>query len=1038
MEQNFKGFFQSRQEGRLMTSQTLTDQIGHLVKKPGHENVRHILSNILKEQLGAKQEEIDFEERLLACQGRIDALWGRTIFEVKRDLKKELLDAESQIKRYIQSKQEESNTGEKYVGIATDGQKYKAYFLFNGELKAFNQFVLNEDKASEFIQWLESVILIKKQLEPTPEIICKEIGQGSPLCRNALIRIKSLWGQAKHKKDIRLKYNLWKKSVDIVYGKEVDESLFIEHTYLTIVSKAIAHAAFFPLKLPSLGKYLLNGKLFKEININDVIEDDFFSWVTFCPAGNNLIRQIASHVLRFDFSNVQADILKSLYEGLIRQEQRHKMGEYYTPDWLAQKICKEVIKKPLENRVIDPACGSGTFLFHSIRLLISKAEKKGLSPEKTINLICDKIAGIDIHPVAVIFARITYLLAILKIIKRGRPGSMSIPVYLGDSLQWSIEEVLGGKSLKITVPADRQTGAKRRQLVFPESVCLDRSLFEETLTKMRELAGKYKETEVFQSWIKKQSIKADEVQTLTSTYKTLLQLQKEDRNHIWTHVTRNLTRPIWLSSKKQKADIVIGNPPWLKFNSMNPEMQKTLKEECLSLNLWDKKTEAKFRASQDISTYFLVRSVELYMKKNGELAFVMPYNVMNGKGHYIFREGTFERNSRRSIHIKFKSAWVFDSEVKNLFEVPSCVLFSVRKENSETTESSKKVLFPRILSFKGVLPKKNASIAEAIKALSQEEKEWPVSHSNNHHATSYYYDRFKQGATLVPRRFIFVEKVPTGPLGSSTKNPFVRGIDGNQDKSPWKEIEPIERKIESQFLKPVYTGQSIAPFRTLKTNLAVIPWSKKTGVMSYREAELESYLDLSAYLEQIEELWDKNSSGKMTFKQRINYQKLLENQFPISRLRLVYAASGTYPAAVLLENKRGIIDTKLYWTSISNLNEGLYLEGILNSDSLMDRIRGLQSQGQWGARDIHRHLLKPYFPKYDSKNPFHQKIVDCVQKIKKIALSVPLDSSWKFQKSRQQIRKTIQEAERGTLWKQLNHLVNTLLEKGKKHRPHLS
>ena len=1002
------------------------DQIVLLQSKPGHEKVRHALSNILKEQLGAKDEEIAFEERLLTCRGRIDALWGRTIFEIKRNLNRELSDAESQIKRYIQSKEEESRTTrENYVGIATDGQKYKAYFLLNDDLKTISEFVLSQDKASEFIQWLESVILIKKQLEPLPEIICKEIGQGSPLCRNALIRIKNLWSQARHRPDIRLKYDLWKKSVDIVYGTEgADESLFIEHTYLTIISKAIAHAAFFHSS-PPLGEYLLNGKLFKEINIDGVIEDDFFSWTVFCGAGNDLIRQIASHVRRFDFSKVQADILKSLYEGLIRQEQRHKMGEYYTPDWLAEKICKEVIKQPLKNRVIDPACGSGTFLFHAVRLLISKAEREKLPPKKTISLICDKIAGIDIHPVAVIFSRITYLLAMLKIIKKGRPNSMSIPVYLGDSLQWSIDEVLGGKSLRITVPADQKTGAKRRQLVFPESVCLNRGLFKETLTKMIELAGKHKETEDFQSWIEKQLIETNEVKTLTSTYETLLKLQKEDRNHIWGHVASNLARPIWLSSEKQKADIVLGNPPWLRFNSMNQEMQKTLKKECFSLNLWEKKTEAKFRTSQDISTYFFIRSVDLYMKQKGQLAFIMPYGVMNGPGHSIFRAGTFERASGQSIHIKFKSAWIFDSEVKNLFKVPSCVLFSVRKEEDE------KLPFPKVLQFKGALPKKNASPAEATKALSQKEKEWPASSTFVAGLQSYYYDRFKQGASLVPRRFIFVEKIQKGRLGGSAKNPLIKGLISNQDKSPWKEMEPPDGKIESQFLKPVYTGQSIAPFRVLKPNLAVIPWSKKAEVMSAREAAREGFTDLSSYLEKVEKLWDKNSSRKMTFKKRINYQKLLAKQFPISKLRVVYTTSGTHPAAVLLEDKKGIIDTSLYYAKVKTKEEGLYLEGILNSDSLIERIRGFQAQGQWGARHFHRHLLKPYFPQYDSKDPLHQKIADHAKRIKKISYSVELNANWNFIRARQQIRKKIQETKQGALWKQMNQLVNILLEKRK-------
>ncbi len=1003
-----------------MTSQKLKEQIRHIAGKPGHEKVKHVLSNILKERLGAKNEEITFEERLFTCRGRIDALWGRTVFEIKRDLNRELSDAESQIKRYILSKEEESRTtGEKYVGIATDGHKYKAYFLLNNELKKINEFVLNKDKASDFIQWLESVILIKKQLVPKPEIICREIGQGSPLCRNALIRIKILWGQAKHKPDIKLKYDLWKKSVDIVYGTEgTDESLFIEHTYLTIVSKAIAHAAFFPSDQPPLGKYLLNGKRFQDFSIKGVVGDDFFSWIAFCGAGNDLIRQIASHVRRFDFSAVQADILKDLYEGLIRQEQRHKMGEYYTPDWLAEKICKKVIKNPLENKVIDPACGSGTFLFHAIRLLISEAEKKKLSPEKTISRICDKIVGIDIHPVAVIFSRITYLLAMLKTIKEDRPGNMSIPVYLGDSLQWSIDEVLGGKNLRINVPEDQQMGAPKRQLFFPESVCLDRSLFKETLDKMIELAEKRKEPEIFQSWIKNQSIETKQIQILFKTYKTLLKLQKEDRNHIWGYVASNLARPIWLSSERQKADIVLGNPPWLRFNSMNQKMQKTLKKECFSLHLWEKKTEAKFRTSQDISTYFFIQSVDLYMRKKGKLAFVMPYGVMNGEHHSFFRKGAFEKSSGHSIYIKFKSAWVFDSEVKNLFKVPSCVLFSVRKENPEQQP------LPKILRFKGVLPKKNASLAPALKVLSQEEEEWPAFNQANE--PSYYYDKFKQGASLVPRRFIFVETIHKGRLGGSSKTPLVKGLASNQDKLPWKEIDPPEGKIESQFLRPIYTGQSIAPFRVLKTNLAVIPWNNKAGVMSAKEAALGGWTDLSAYLEKAEKLWNENSSGKMAFKERINYQKLLVKQFPVSKLRVVYAASGTYPAAVLLEDKDEIIDTSLYYTTVNTKEEGLYLEGILNSASLIERIQGVQAQGQWGARHIHRHLLKPYFPKYNPKDSLHREIVDFAREIKEIAGNAKLDTDYNFIKIRQKIREKIKKEQ---TWKNLNQSVHELLNR---------
>ena len=279
--------------------------------------------------------------------------------------------------------------------------------------------------------------------------------------------------------------------------------------------------------------------------------------------------------------------------------------------------------------------------------------------------------------------------------------------------------------------------------------------------------------------------------------------------------------------------------------------------------------------------------------------------------------------------------------------------------------------------FKGKLLEKNTNLRKADKALTKEQKPWPQADFKEH---SYYYHKFKQGASLVPRKLLFVEQIQKGSLGGSSRTPLIRGISSNQDKAPWKDISPLEGKMESQFLMPVYTGGSIAPFRVLKNNLAVIPWNNKAGVMSTEEAEREGWTNLSSYLEQAEKIWDKNGTGKMTFKENINFRNKLKNQFPVPKLRVVYAASGTYPAAVLLEDEKGIIDTSLYYAKVKTKEEGVYLEGILNSDPLIEKIRSLQAQGQWGARHFHRHLLKPYFPKYDSKEKLHKSIVSHTKK----------------------------------------------------------
>ena len=107
--------------------------------------------------------------------------------------------------------------------------------------------------------------------------------------------------------------------------------------------------------------------------------------------------------------------------------------------------------------------------------------------------VTNQIAGLDIHPVAVIIARVTYLLALAPVIlKRG--GPLFIPVYLGDSMQLSTRPELTGKELAIIVPpppghvaADNgMIGSKQTALRFPETLCKDIRLFDKLIAKMRD------------------------------------------------------------------------------------------------------------------------------------------------------------------------------------------------------------------------------------------------------------------------------------------------------------------------------------------------------------------------------------------------------------------------------------------------------------------------------------------------------------------------------------------------------------------------
>lgn len=236
------------------------------------------------------------------------------------------------------------------------------------------------------------------------------------------------------------------------YGAEVgSDALFLQHTYLTIVAKTIA-ARVLDLRTDD-ATAILSGRALDEDGIQGAVESDFFDWTLELPEGRDLVLRIARQTARFRLRDVEVDFLKSLYESLIDPAQRKDLGEYYTPDWLAAKIVTRVLTRPLEQRVLDPACGSGTFLFHAIRAKLAAARNAGLSSANAVATCVAQVRGLDVHPVAVIIARVTWLLALGPVITE-RLGELHVPVFLGDALQWNLRQVGDAPDVVVDVPGD--------------------------------------------------------------------------------------------------------------------------------------------------------------------------------------------------------------------------------------------------------------------------------------------------------------------------------------------------------------------------------------------------------------------------------------------------------------------------------------------------------------------------------------------------------------------------------------------------------
>ena len=80
---------------------------------------------------------------------------------------------------------------------------------------------------------------------------------------------------------------------------------------------------------------------------------------------NSFIEDMDTHKLE----EVGSDVVGYIYEELIPDEERHRLGQFYTPPPIAELIVEWAIRKQ-RDLVIDPAVGSGTFLIKAYKKLL--------------------------------------------------------------------------------------------------------------------------------------------------------------------------------------------------------------------------------------------------------------------------------------------------------------------------------------------------------------------------------------------------------------------------------------------------------------------------------------------------------------------------------------------------------------------------------------------------------------------------------------------------------------------------------------------
>ncbi|RWH94136.1 MAG: SAM-dependent DNA methyltransferase [Mesorhizobium sp.] len=108
---------------------------------------------------------------------------------------------------------------------------------------------------------------------------------------------------------------------------------------------------------------------------------------------------------RWDFRSVHGDILSGVYDKYLDVSQRRRLGEVYTRPEIARFMLEAAGWKPGDT-VLDPACGTGTFLVEALVQRLADLKSKGGINDKSVAQVISRLHGLDISPFAVALAQI--------------------------------------------------------------------------------------------------------------------------------------------------------------------------------------------------------------------------------------------------------------------------------------------------------------------------------------------------------------------------------------------------------------------------------------------------------------------------------------------------------------------------------------------------------------------------------------------------------------------------------------------------------
>lgn len=976
-------------------------------------------------------EEGDFKEY---STKRPDALYSNIRIEYKAvgilDSPKKREEFTEKVKwEYVQK----ARNPDRAAGILFDGH----WIIIIKKINKTLQWNITEQPFNEYSLFEMLLLLInvdKRKL--TPESLNIDFSTQNQFGKKIILVLFKKLATTKNNRTIML-FNEWNRSFSSIYKHafdnpkvkkdfanimknfdisetSYDKFLFVLQTYYAFIVKLIASEAASTVAHGLIGSYVStlsnsenlkedltnieNGGVFKQsLKIENFVEGDFFAWYLE-EWDNELERSLKEVILKLSDYNFATfvelpeetkDLLKRFYQFIVPKQLRHDLGEYYTPDWLAQHLIKKAGYDGDPNqKVLDPACGSGTFLVEFIKKIILN-KSRNINKKQLRELITQNVVGFDINPVAVLTARTNYLLALSPILRDIGFETLNIPVFLTDSIILPQEkEALLGKKLYLiqTTKGDFWIPVEivKKQLIDPLLNDIEHSLVDYSVEEFKNVIRK------------RYSFEEGSIDVIGETFAKIKELNEANQNKVWTKIIKNSFAPVF---RIGQFDYVIGNPPWVNWEFLSDEYANLLKvlSSRLGIFAFTGKEARHGHAKDDLAAIFTYACSDYYLKDSGRLAFLIKPLFQNpaGKG---FRQFKFKDEKNKVVPLSVQLAEDL-TEIKPFEGAQNETAIIVLVKGQKTrypvkfikwekktsgeipqTETLEKVYESTVHLKKMAEPskkedqnsgwfistKKNAEQFDTLKQNFLGTFEYPIRQGLNFGiSTVYWFDIIKR-------------------LGNKIR------IKNGSEKGKKFEVDTTEATIERDLVYPLVKSRNIEKWKLKDYIYALVPQKKTTDD---NEAELKTrYPDTWEYLKKYKIVLEQGRKS-VWFKGKPFYKIYGLGKYSWAPFKVMWVRMGYKPKFVVINRTLDtFLGTKLIlpgevcaFVSERDKNgdfitedEAHYICAVLNSKAILAALDTITQKGKSGLpKSI---IDQIQLVKYNKSNELHKKLSELSKK----------------------------------------------------------